>query len=73
MRRTLNIDEVAKLVHVGRTTVLYEVKHLGTACGVPVIKVGQGGGRQRVLVPVAPLLALLGLDELPDEFKEAKR
>ena len=66
MKMTLNIDEVAKLCGVCRTTIHKEISKHGTVCGVPVIRVGAGGQRQRTLIPLAPLLRTLGLDELPE-------
>ncbi len=71
-RTTLNVAEVAKLIGVSKSTLSVELDAHNSVCGIPVIYCGLGGKRRRVLVPVAPLLAMLGIERLPDDFTTKK-
>ncbi|MCH7583290.1 MAG: helix-turn-helix domain-containing protein [Acidobacteria bacterium] len=55
MSATLTITEAAELLGISRNSA-YEAARSGNLAGVPVLRVGR-----RLLVPAAPLRALLGL------------
>lgn len=57
MKATVSIPEAARLVGVGRNTAYDEVSRTGQLAGVNVIRVGR-----RLVVPLAPLREVLGLD-----------
>ena len=57
MSATLTIPEAAELIGISRGSA-YEAARSGEIAGVLVIRVGR-----RLLVPRAPLLAVLGVDE----------
>ena len=57
MTGTLTIDEAARWLGISRGSA-YEAARSGEIAGVVVIRVGR-----RLLVPRAPLLELLGVDE----------
>lgn len=62
MKPTLTLPEAAALLGIGRTS-SYAAARDGNF-PVPVIKIGG-----RYVVPTKPLLDLLGLDELPEDFE----
>ncbi|MCT1491334.1 helix-turn-helix domain-containing protein [Corynebacterium sanguinis] len=55
----IDVDDAARLVGIHPDTIRAAVKR-GESIGFPVIRAGR-----RYVVPVRPLLAVLGLDELP--------
>ncbi len=55
MKATLTIEEAAELLGISRNSA-YDAARSGELAGVPVLRVGR-----RLIVPAAPLLALLGL------------
>lgn len=59
MSATLTIREVAELIGVSVNTAYVTAQRDGELAGIPVIRVS---GR-RLVVPKAPLLAVLGLDQ----------
>ncbi len=63
MSATLTILQASKLLGISKNTA-YEAARSGQLAGVPVLRVGR-----RLLVPAAPLLALLGLT-LDEESEE---
>ena len=63
MSATLTIAEAAELLGVSRNTAYETARRDGSLAGVPVIRVGQ----RRLLLPRAPLLAMLGVDPNEDQ------
>lgn len=59
MSATLTIPEVAELLGIARNTAYSVARRDGAIAGVPVIRVGE----RRLLVPRAPLLLVLGVEE----------
>ena len=59
MSATLTIPEAAALLGVSRNTAYETARRDGELAGVPVIRVGQ----RRLLVPRAPLLVVLGVEQ----------
>lgn len=57
---TLTIPEAAKLLGIGRNLAYEIAGRDGEIAGVPVIRVGR-----RLLIPLARLLEVLGLDDDP--------
>lgn len=62
-RNTLTITEVGRLIGLGRTGA-YAAAADGSIAGVPVIRV-----RRRMVVPLRPMAAVLGMT--PEQVEEA--
>ena len=60
---TLTVPEAAQLLGIGRNLAYEIVGRDGEIAGVPVIRVGR-----RLLIPLARLLEVLGLDDDPTRF-----
>ena len=58
MSATLTMPEAAELLGVSRNTAYQLARRDGELAGVVVLRVGR-----RLLIPRAPLLAVLGVDE----------
>ena len=61
-RATLTIPEAAELLGCSRNTAYETVRRDGELAGVAVIKIGE----RRLLLPRAPLLAVLGVSQDED-------
>ena len=57
MSATVTITEAAEILGCSRNTAYEAVRRDGELAGVPVIKLGE----RRLVIPRAPLLAVLGL------------
>ena len=64
---TISVSEAAELLGVARGLAYRVVAEEGELAGVPVIRVGR-----RLVVPKAPLLAALGLDDHHHDDELAK-
>ena len=54
------------MIGVSKTVCYEEIRQTGQLVGVPVLRVGN----RRLLIPTAPLRAVLGLDEESDDGSE---
>ena len=63
MSATLTIPEAAELLGVSRNTAYETARRDGELAGVQVIKLGE----RRLVIPRAPLLAVLGLNAADGE------
>ena len=65
MSATVTVPEAAELIGIGRNLAYEVAAATGELAGVPVIRCGR-----RLLVPRAPLLAVLGI---PDEGSDGEQ